>query len=327
MFEDLQGVTRGFHQSQHAGDGDGGEVGDVEAFQARGGARDEREVRVGDGFVEGVAENFQPAKTAEGNARIFQRIRGAVLLESVGLIAGQADGLEFEGVEGRALPCAAVEQVHPIGSRGSAEDGPRRTEVLEVPAMRDDGEDEAVRLGRVEAVEPQPAHVPRHVGGAPEHAVGVLQRTKGIAVDVQSGRPVDQFVQPVLMALVRQVRPTLRPAPPPLEDGFQVVTQRPFAPAGADLADGFGGVPAQGFRAERAADIFGELRGLLQGHRGLGETKGVVRSFGLVCKGRAGEDVGEDFLGKGADRHSCTRGSRPSSAAETPWGEGAVGTG
>lgn len=304
VLEDLQGVARGRDQGQHAGDGDGGQVGDVEAFQARGGAGDEGQVGVGDGFVEGVAEDFQPAETAKGDARVFQGVRGAVSLERVGLIAGQADGLELEGVEGRAQPRAPVEEVHPVGARGSAEDGPGRAEVLEVPAVRDDGEDEAVRLGRVEPVEPQPAHVPRHARDGAEEAVGLLQRAVGIAVDVQPRRPVDQLVEAVLVALVRQVGPTLRAAPPALGDRFQVVAQRPFVPARTDLADGLGGIPAEGFGAERAADVFGEFGGFLEGQRRLGEPEGVVRALGLVGEGRAREDVGEDFLGEGADVHS-----------------------
>ncbi|KAH9825437.1 hypothetical protein Tdes44962_MAKER10202, partial [Teratosphaeria destructans] len=98
VLEDLEGLVGGLDEGQHACDGDGGQVGDVQAFQVRRGAGHDGQVAVAHGFVERVAEDLQPLEGAEVDARILERARCLVGFEGLLLLLTQALSRELDGL-------------------------------------------------------------------------------------------------------------------------------------------------------------------------------------------------------------------------------------
>jgi hypothetical protein len=139
-------------------------------------ACDDGDVRVGDGVVEGVAEDFEALQFGEGDAWFEERVGVGfgVDLESCGVGGGKADGLQFEGLQGSAVT-VDVEKVDPVGSSATAENGPGDGEELKLRALGHDGEDVLVGVGGVEAIEPEAANMLSEVGESCECCVGGSQ--------------------------------------------------------------------------------------------------------------------------------------------------------
>ena len=194
VLEDFEGVARGLDEVEETGDRDGADVGKVQALKVGGGLGDHGEIFVRHGLMHGVAENLKAAKAGKVDTGVFQRVWRAIVLKLLGLLRGEADALDFERVERLSNAGVYVQQINPVVCAASSKDCPGNAQELKVWAVGDDREDEAVGLGRVEAVEPQATDVLRDLRQEVEERVRLLQVEVRVAVDGDSFRVLDQLV-------------------------------------------------------------------------------------------------------------------------------------
>jgi hypothetical protein len=304
VLEDFKGEARGFDEVEEAGDGDGADVGQVQAFEVGGGLGDHCEIFIGHRLVQGVAEDLQTAKAGEIDAGVLQRVGRAIVFELFGLLGGEANALNFERVERLASARVDVQQIDPVVSGASSENSPGNAEELKVWAVGDDRQDETVGLGRVKSVEPKTADVLRDLRQEAEERVGLLQVEVRVAVDGDSFRVLDQLVQAVARSPQGQVCPSLRASPPSFEDVLDVVGDGPIVPLRANLADRSSGVPSKRLGAQRTADILCEFGVAFEWQRRLAEAVCVLFALCLVEAGGFQKDLIEDLRGELVHGHS-----------------------
>jgi hypothetical protein len=76
---------------------------------------------------------------------------------------------------------------------------------------------------------------------------------------------------------------------------LEVVGESPIVPFGADLADGYSGVPAEGLSCDGSSNVFGELW-LLKRKWCLRQSIGEGFVFAFIRFGSKKEDIGEDLM-------------------------------
>jgi hypothetical protein len=198
-------LTRCFYNSHDAVNGDRRVTGKVKLIKLCRSARDRVEVGVGDRHEICVAEDLQaPQLTKVGRLERF-KIDQVILVCS--LLRRGIDTLQLQRCERlstacqHGAPCLCIQ----VSNRG-----PWNRERCKVRAFCERLKDKTICRSGVETMDPHAPDLVRNLGVVVADAHGSLERGEGVAVDSGAGWAVNELVQGIAFASVRELSPPLQ---------------------------------------------------------------------------------------------------------------------
>jgi hypothetical protein len=176
----------------------------MEFFKLRSSTCNGEKVTIGDRQKAGVTENFQSPEMAEVDR--LKRLQIDLIAIVGGLLGSRVDREELQRPERVAV---ADEQDPPCFRVHMADSSPRDGCGDQINTMLKTVENKSVSLGSAKPMKPDALDSGRYAGVPIKNSDSVLERRKWVAVDSSTRWSINQLVQSVALATVRELGPPL----------------------------------------------------------------------------------------------------------------------